>query len=975
MTQQVHQIEHYLIVGREREQSRLRDVFEQTMTGRGQLVLISGEAGIGKTTLVNDLAGTATERGTLILTGHCYDLTTTPPYGPWIEIIQSSPRIEGLPSLSGVLAGDATDEGIGARRQIDLQAWAMRLFVELASRQPLMLILDDLHWADQASLDALRLLTRDIGEQPILVIGVYRDDEVTRRHPLFTLLPVLVRESAVERITLRPLDTGQIEAWVGQQYALAGDDRRRLVEYLDHYSDGNPFFITELLQSLEDDRILNCDERDCRLGDLTVTGMPTLLRQVIERRLARVSDESRELLSIAAVIGHAVRLDLWSRVTGADPDTIDRTVAGALDAALCTTSETGITFSHALIREALYRDLLPSRRQVWHRRVAEHLLEMPVADPDEIAHHLRLAGDPRAVEWLTRAGDRAYREAFAMRTAAGRFEAALELIGTRNEALQVRGWLLLRLALVERINDPRRSLLLLNDAIEVASRTGDRALEAAASWNRGITRTYVGEKPFPDMETGHQLLISLTDSERQRLRQEISSRSNNLPHYQKAMMVGWYAGNGQLQRAIELADATDESTAGETTTPFRAYLHMGRALAYTPLGRVDEARMNFQRACQLFNDNGFGFHTASAVSFWLYDLVVHCFTDDLAERQRLAALLDEQASGQVAEHVVSHSSRQIFTPLYLIDGNWEEILAAKVEQASSPNLSLFNILYGLPTYAVHARFTGRRDEAWSLVRSMLPLGPATDYRETSWFNRDILVIRLAADLALDESDLETARQWIATHDRWLSESGAVLGRATTTLLQARFHRLAGDLPAAREQTRLAIELSSNPHQPQVLLAAYRMLGELETLERRFDNADKHLVIAFELAKACAMPYEEALTLLSRARLEAALSKTQLAQATLQAAREILERLGAVPALEEIAELQGELENRQRTSLLSKRETDVLRLVSDGFTDREVAERLYISPRTVNQHLRSIYSKFGVNSRAAATRYAVEHDLI
>jgi len=176
------------LVGRERELAILREALTAALAGRGSLVLIGGEAGIGKTALAEALCAEAIGRGALVLIGRCYDLSETPP----------------------PLAPLAGDEGAGPDGQAALFGRVRDFLVAAASRRPLVLVLDDLHWADPASLDLLRFLARDLAPLPVLIVAIYRAEELTRHHPLFSLLPVLVREAAARQFDLRALDDDAI---------------------------------------------------------------------------------------------------------------------------------------------------------------------------------------------------------------------------------------------------------------------------------------------------------------------------------------------------------------------------------------------------------------------------------------------------------------------------------------------------------------------------------------------------------------------------------------------------------------------------------------------------------------------------------------------------------------------------------------------------------------------------------------------
>jgi ATP/maltotriose-dependent transcriptional regulator MalT len=273
------------------------------------------------------------------------------------------------------------------------------------------------------------------------------------------------------------------------------------------------------------------------------------------------------------------------------------------------------------------------------------------------------------------------------------------------------------------------------------------------------------------------------------------------------------------------------------------------------------------------------------------------------------------------------------------------------------------------------RAQGRPDQAWAIVRETFTAGPATEPGD--WLLSEGLDLqREAAGLALDAGDLAAASVWLKAHDRWLAWSGSVLGRAEGQLGWAAYHRAAGDFVAAREHAERALAHASEPRQPLALLAAHRVLGELATATRAFDQSAAHLDAALALAEACSAPYERALTLLALAELHADAGARETAAADLATARSILEELEAIPALTRASALADRLASVP-ISLpfgLTGREVEVLRHVAQGLSNAQTAERLFLSPRTVDQHLRSVYGKLGVDNRTAATRLAVEHGL-
>jgi DNA-binding CsgD family transcriptional regulator len=276
---------------------------------------------------------------------------------------------------------------------------------------------------------------------------------------------------------------------------------------------------------------------------------------------------------------------------------------------------------------------------------------------------------------------------------------------------------------------------------------------------------------------------------------------------------------------------------------------------------------------------------------------------------------------------------------------------------------------------VLARNLGEPETAWVRVHEGLPDGPQTAPGGTFYVGYTPELQCLAVELSLDAGELETARAWLESYEHWLAWSESAIGWAEAHLLWSCYHRLAGDLSRAQEEAGAALELASDPRQPLVLLAAHRTLGELAVAADRHAEAEQQLQSALALADACAAPYERALTLLALADLRAAAGERAAARAFAEEARDICEPLGAAPALARAAALLA-----ARTAApaypagLTAREVEVLRLVAQGLTDAEVAEQLFLARRTINTHLTSIYTKLNVSSRAAATRFAMEHGI-
>ncbi|HEU5329043.1 MAG TPA: AAA family ATPase [Thermomicrobiales bacterium] len=960
-----------LLVGRVHEQAVLRDRLAHALAGRGGLVLISGEAGIGKTALAEALLAEATAQGARALIGRCYDLTETPPYGPWAD---------ALAHAEALTPPDFTGGGAGSQAALFTQV--RDYLAALAQHQPLLLLLDDLHWADPASLDLLRVLARGLAALPLLLLTTYRSDELTRRHPLYALLPLLVREAQAARLDLHALDAAGVHALVAGRYTLPAADEERLVGYLAGRAEGNPFYAGELLRTLEEQQVLSQQAETWVMSDLSAVGVPPLLRQVIDARVDRLGEAARDVLTAATVIGQTAPLAVWQAVTDTDEATLLAVAERALEARLLaeTPGGAGVRFAHALIREALYESLIGLRRRALHRRVADALIGALTPDPDAVAYHFQQAGDDRAAAWLVRAGDRAQR-AYAWLTAAERFESALALLEERAGEASERGWLLYRLAMVRRYSDPHGGIAYLDQAIQLGERGDELGLVAYALNARGLLRCISGdiEQGVPELAASIDALEALSPAEQARVTALLAGLDDP-PNVLRGTLVQWLALVGSFVEAQQMGEAlvarfsASQISKGISGSALADAYH-GLLYAYAMLGQPVAARQAFARARELYQAVDHFQMLGGITNLTLHVVTTPYAADNRSEQEHLAAAAEQayrHGSGLIEATFPAGLAR---LPLLLLAGRWTE---ARALADTARGTYAERAMFALPAWL--AREQGAPALAWRLLHDWLPDGVQTVPGTWGWSAHATATCqRLAAALALDAGDLPAAHVWLNAHDHWLASSGAVLGWAEGQLGWAAYYRAAGDLAQARDHAEQALAHATEPRQPLALLAADRLLGELATAANQYAEAATHLTAALTLADACAAPYERALTLLAQAELAATSHDHDRAARLLDAVRAICTPLDAAPALARVDALAARLTRAQPIPPaypggLTAREVEVLQLVAQGLTNAQVADRLFLSPRTVDHHLATIYSKLAVSTRAAATRFALEHDL-
>ena len=446
-----------VFVGRQQEMGELKACLEDALSGRGRLVTLVGEPGIGKTRTAQELATYAGLRGTQVLWGRSYEEQGVPPYWPWVQAIRSYVRDqepEQVRSEMGAGAADIAEVVSDVRErlpdlqpapQLEPEQARFRLFDSIAAflktasqRQPLVLVLDDLHWADQPSLMLLQFGARELGGARLLLIGTYRDVEVSRRHPLSQTLAELTRERLFQRILLRGLGQEAVGRFI--EMVSGSTPPRGLVEVVHRQTEGNPLFVTEVVRLLVQEGQLTDrpDPNQERPGDWESWSVriPEGVREVIGRRLDHLSQRCNQALTIASVIGREFTLEqLTPMVADATEDRLLDVREEALASRVIEELPRSVgryQFTHALIQETLQEDLSGTRRSRLHGDIAEALERLYVGDIEahaaELAYHFAEAqtalGTGKLVRYSLLAGERAL-ASYAHEEASSHFQRGL----------------------------------------------------------------------------------------------------------------------------------------------------------------------------------------------------------------------------------------------------------------------------------------------------------------------------------------------------------------------------------------------------------------------------------------------------------------------------------------------------------------------------------------------------------------------
>ena len=439
-------------VGRAGELAALTADLDAAVCGRGGVVLVAGEPGIGKTRLAEELAARATARGAVVLWGRCWEGAGAPSFWPWVQVVRGYVQVQaGDPALLrhdlGAGAADIAQlvpavrdcvPDLPAPPPLEPEAARFRLFDSLAgflrtaaARRPLLLVLDDLHWADVPSLALLRFMSRELEGTGPLVVGSYRHTEVDQGHPLLAAVADLTRGQH-RWLLLGGLGQQDVASFVA--LVAGAEASAELAAEVYRQTDGNPFFVTEMVRLLASQGRL-----DPAAGSAAVLGggLPEGVRAVVAERLGRLSGDCRRILEVAAVVGRDFELRVLQPASGLDAERLLVLLEEAEAARVVGAVPGGLSrwrFAHALVREVLYEGLLAARRVHLHGLVGEALEAVYAADPGphlaELAHHLVEAAPgsvetaAKAVQMATLAGRRAL-EVLAWEEAAELFERAL----------------------------------------------------------------------------------------------------------------------------------------------------------------------------------------------------------------------------------------------------------------------------------------------------------------------------------------------------------------------------------------------------------------------------------------------------------------------------------------------------------------------------------------------------------------------
>ena len=983
-----------VFVGRREEIASLTVLLERAADGEPGFAIVAGEAGVGKTRLVTELTGHATASGFTVLAGQCVELGAEGlPLAPLIDALRTLARTTARTELAEVLGparrglgrllpeldpGEAADPAADGVQVAQLLELVLGLLGRLSARRPLLLVLEDLHWSDQSTRELVAFLIRSLRGVRVVLLATYRSDELNRRHPLRPLIASWDRLRTVQHVELRRFEPGEVAAQLGA--ILGTEPAAGLVNLVFDRSGGNAYLVEELAGLVR--------------GGGDPADLPPSLVDVLLSRVDALSPEAQRLLRTAAVAGRSVPDKLLAEVAGVGDAEFYAGLREAVESHLLVVDHTGrsYAFRHALTRDAVYEDMLPGERGGLHAAYGEALTRDPglagddAAVPAALAHHWYAALDlPRALPASIAAARHAL-TSFAPAEAQRHLERALEIWPRVPDAEQRTGLDQAEVATLAgeaayQAGAIDRSMSLLDQALAGLPAEGDAVRRALVLERRAQTLRDTGREPEAVTSLEEALALLPTDQVTRAHAVVLSSlaaavwRANDMD---TTMSLASRA----VQAAREVGAVQQEADSSITLGSARGYLsaddaglddlRAGLALA-TDIGAPVTALRAYVNMSDVLEFLGRHEEAAEAAREGT----------TLANRVGLARTLGAFLTGNLAESLLRL-------------GRWSEAEQLVTQALNALPEGVFAATV-LQLRAELAAMTGRYADADTDVRAARrALGQTHDEQFA------LTLLYSDALVALGRGDPGAARRLAAGG---LAEYGSPLsGRYIWPLLWLAARAEADEATRARDrreeipdgtETRYR-ELASRAAEmamPNASSRGYQALVTAELARAAGDaGAGSSMVGAWSAAatvwQTAAEPYPLAYTLLRLAEAAAAAGDRELAGRSVRQAHALASRVGAAPIAQEAAALA----RRTRLNLdepaadtvrpvpedplarfgLTEREREILVLLAAGRSNPQIAETLFISPKTASVHVSNILAKLGVASRVEAA--AVAHRL-
>ncbi len=976
------------LIGRTGEMARLAVALERAAAGGLPVVFVSGEPGIGKTRLLEDFCRLAGERGARVLHGSGYEAEGMPPYLPFAEALRPvclSTPVKPLRRLLGSRAGEVARwvpelrERLGklppsyplsrAGARLRLFDSVVAFLGALGEEAPLVLFLDDLQWADSASLDFLSYLARKGRPARILVLGAHREVEPAAGEPLARVIAELTRQRLLTHIGLARLPADDTRTLLAE--LLGGDPSPALVRQLYQQSEGNPFFAEEFLKFLLEERRIREEGGRWELVDDEALGLPPSLRATILTRCARLDPDCVALLGAAAVMGRWFPPRLLAKAAGHREEAVERHLKAAERAGLVRRGpREEWSFVHDKIREALYSEITGVRRRKLHGligRVLEREARSGRAVPTaELAFHFSRSDEAaRGIAYSLEAGDEATKS-HAYGEAIPHYRAALGLLGwggARGAGAGEKADLYLKLGEAQTAAaDYRGALDSYERALALYQKRGERSGIGRALRRIGAVHARQEELDRA-LACLHRALAAWAGVEEPEV-VELLVQMGTIYTVSKAR---YEEGERCSQQAVELA-----ARLGDRRLQAVAALALGNVR--TRMNRLEPGRELFDRALALaleVDDPAIAAEVSASLA------VLAHWTGD-PEASRRATIRREALAKRCGD---LFQLRHVYTWLAMIAyfrGEWGEaerrVREAEpiLERLDTPEPRAFQ--QKIQAMVLYQR--GRLEEAEALFDQAMEGFRRSDPGVLVWYLGWLGLVRLELG-RLDPAqacfaELEGLVEQMPIGSLPCAPALEFLGLAAIGL---------GDRERGGRRYRRLLAYSRQLH----YFLTDRIMGMLAAFGREWAAAEAHFAAAAGLARQRGLRPELALTLLESARMRLARGEArdrEQALADLGEALDLFATLGMTRAEADARALMARAKPERSEGAparlpggLTVRQVEVLRLVAEGQSNREIAGALGVSEKTVINHLTAIFNRIGADNRAAATAFAFRHGLI
>lgn len=970
------------LTGRKRELAFLTALIEDTRaTGQGRVVIVSGETGIGKTRLVREALTEARARSFCVLSGRAFPLAAGLAYAPILDAIAPFLRALDLPARGALTRGlpdlGTLFSGLGlsppeplhdpALEKTRLFEAVRRLIERIAADQPVVFFIDDLHWADPASIELLHYLAQRVVDAPVCVLATYRAEDVDQARGLRPLLAALRRTAVLEELTLDRLGPDEVSALI--ESLLGQEVAPQIPATLGERARGVPLFVEALVRGARDTGDLVLEGGTWNLSSNTSPTLPPNVRDAITERLARLDPDARRLVDLIAASGQEAHYSTLRKVGDFDHETLNHSLSRLRSAGLVSEqdskSEVRYAFTHPLIQEAANTELSAVRRRQLHAAFAQVLERGDFDAVEQLAYHYRLAGREvdadRAVEVLVAAGDHA-RELSANDEAAQYFGAALELVRSGHQADRMPEVLEKLGEAWERVGEAAAAVSVWSEALTDRQRASDgrtvarlqRRL-ALAEWDRGHF-----EPALAHLNDGLEALPS----------DDISEERADLLHDRLVI-----AGRLRDQEVLQTTAAELESVAHAlNSSRALAEVHLSKLAARWQRmdfsGALDELRQGLEQAQR---------GNAALLAGRAHDLLalVHHALGNHTQG-RTHALASLTLAEDLGAPTLALYPRNRMAYFAIMSGDWESAAGISAESLTAARRLEHprGIAGCLGTRAfVHAHL-GELEEAEACLAEGREIFFASETTDQNILSQ-IQVAELV--LALERETWDAAVHAADQLDPGSSQLGLIPTFCFGLIAEARLQT--GRSDGTLENLNQMVE-HAPPDNHFLPALAKRVEGLVCRAEGDLEDAAACLGQAAQLFTEAALPFEGARARFEYAKIVAA-SNPENSSRTAQESLTTFEQLGARRYAQRARRLLLDLgvrparraRARRKGGPLSPRELDVVRLVAEDLTAAEIAERLFISPRTVTTHLDRIYTRLGVNSRASLVRYALESGLL